>query len=169
MALQDLSLETIEDFLAQKRIALIGVSHKPGSFSLPVFQELIRRGYDVVPVNPHTAEFQGRRCFARVQEIQPPVQAALLMTSPEVTDTVVRDCAEAGISRVWMHRGAGQGAVSPQAVEFCRERGIRVVPGQCPLMFLPASGGIHRFHGFIRKLTGRYPKHVHALPGQKAA
>lgn len=169
MAPQNLSLETIEDFLAQKRIALIGASRKPGSFSVPMFRELTRRGYDIVPVNPNVTEFQGRRCFARVQDIQPPVQAALLLTSPEVTDTVVRDCAEAGVSRVWMHRAGGQGAVSPQAVDFCRERGIQVVPGQCPLMFLPDSGAVHRFHGFIRKLTGRYPKHAHALPGQNAA
>jgi len=169
MASQGSSLETIEDFLAQKRIALIGVSRKPGSFSVPVFQELCRRGYDVVPVNPNVSEFQGRRCFARVQDIQPPVQAALLLTSPDVTDTVVRDCAEAGIPRVWMHRAGGQGAVSPQAVEFCRQRGIRVVPGECPFMFLPQSAAFHRFHGFIRKLTGHYPKHAHAFTGQKAA
>ena len=169
MALQDLSLETIDDFLAQKRIALIGASRKPGSFSVPMFLELSRRGYDVVPVNPNISEIQGHRCFARVQDIQPPVKAALLMTSPEVTEMVVRDCAEAGIPRVWMHRGAGQGAVSPQAVEFCRERGIRLIAGQCPFMFLPESGAVHRFHGLIRKLTGRYPKHAHALPGQKAA
>ena len=169
MPSQDSSLEVIEDFLAQKRIALIGVSRKPGSFSVPVFQELSRRGYDVVPVNPNTSEFQGRRCFARVQDIQPPVQAALLMTPPDVTDTVVRDCADAGISRVWMHRAGGQGAVSPQAVEFCRQRDIRVVPGECPFMFLPRSAAFHRFHGFIRKLTGRYPKHAPVSPGQKAA
>ncbi|HXY25923.1 MAG TPA: CoA-binding protein [Candidatus Acidoferrum sp.] len=169
MASQDLSLETIEDFLAQQRIALIGVSRKLGSFSVPVFQELCRRGYDVVPVNPNTSEFQGLRCFARVQDIQPPVQAALLMTSPDATDKVVRDCAEAGISRVWMHRAGGQGAVSPQAVEFCRQHGIRVVPGECPFMFLPHSAAFHRLHGFIRKLTGHYPKHAHASPGQKAA
>jgi hypothetical protein len=36
-------------------------------------------------------------------------------------------------------------------------------------MFLPESGAVHRFHGFLRKLTGRYPKHAHAQPGQKAA
>ncbi|HTT33211.1 MAG TPA: CoA-binding protein [Methylomirabilota bacterium] len=169
MASHDSSLEIIEDFLAQKRIALIGVSRKPGSFSVPVFQEFCRRGYDVVPVNPNASEFQGRRCFARVQDVQPPVQAALLLTSPDVTDRVVRDCAEARILRVWMHRAGGQGAVSPQAVEFCRERGIRVVPGECPLMFLPRTAAFHRLHGFIRKLTGRYPKHAQALPGQKAA
>jgi predicted CoA-binding protein len=109
-------------------------------------------------VNPNTPEVLGRRWFARVQEIPSAVDAALLMTSPIVTEAVVRDCAEAGIRRVWMYRAGGEGAVSPQAVQFCRERGIEVIPGECPLMFLPDAAGIHRLHGFIRKITGRYPR-----------
>jgi len=162
MTAQSLSLETIQDFLAQKRIAMVGVSREPASFSAKVFEELCRRGYDVVPVNPGAKEILGRRCFARVQDIEPPVEAALLMTSPAVTNTVVSDCAEAGIHRVWMHRAGGEGAVSDQAVQFCQERGMRVVPGECPLMFLPESGTVHWLHGFIRRLTGRYPKHARA-------
>lgn len=161
MSAQDLSLDSIEDFLAQRRIAMVGISREPRSFSVQLFKELSRRGYDVVPVNPKTPDFQGRRCFAHVQDIEPPVEAALLMTSPEGTDAVVSDCAEAGIRRIWMYRAAGRGAVSDRAVQFCREHGIRVVAGECPLMFLPQSEGIHRLHGFLRRITGRYPKHVH--------
>lgn len=42
-----------------------------------------------------------------------------------------------------MYRTAGRGAVSPKAIQFCQQRGIQVVPGQCPLMFLPdAEPGI---------------------------
>lgn len=160
MAAQTLSLETIEDFLAQKRIALVGVSRNQATDSGKLFEELCRRGYDVVPVNPHTTEVQGQRCYARVQDIQPHVDAVLLMTPPEVTDTVVRDCAEAGIRRVWMYRATGKGSVSPKAIAFCQEHGIQVVPGECPFMFLPDAGGIHRFHGFFRKLTGRFPRPV---------
>ncbi|HLW86295.1 MAG TPA: CoA-binding protein [Candidatus Sulfotelmatobacter sp.] len=156
------SLEIIQDFLAQKRIAMAGISRDPASFSASLFKELCQRGYDVVSVNPNATEVQGRRCFARVQDIQPPVAGVLLMTSPEATENVVRDCAEANISRVWMYRAAGQGAVSVKAVDFCRERGIQVVPGQCPFMFLPKAGGIHRLHGFFRKVTGRYPHHAAA-------
>jgi predicted CoA-binding protein len=155
------SLETIEDFLAQKRIAMAGIPRDPKSFTANLFEELCRRGYDVVPVNPNTAEVQGRRCFARVQDIQPPVEAALLMTSPEATEEVVQDCAEAGIRRVWMYRAAGKGSVSAKAVAFCHEHGIEVVPGECPFMFLPETAGFHRFHGFIRKITGRYPRSAH--------
>ena len=161
MATQRASLETIEDFLAQKRIAMAGVSRDPASDSVKLFEELCRRGYDVVPVNPNTAEVQGRRCFARIQDIQPPVDAVLLMTSPEATETVVNDCAETGIRRVWMYRGMGKGSVSAKGVAFCQERGIQVVPGQCPFMFLPGAEGAHRLHGFIRKITGRYPRRTH--------
>ena len=152
------SLETIHEFLAQKRVAMIGVSREPHSFSVTLFQELLRCGYDPVPVNPHTPNVLGHPCFARVQDVTPPVKAALLITSPEVTETVVSDCARAGIRLVWMHRGVGAGAVSPKAVSFCHEQGIAVIAGECPLMFLSASGGVHRIHGFLRKITGRYPK-----------
>ncbi len=113
--------ETIEDFLAQKRIAMVGLSREGQDFSVNLFKELRRRGYDVVPVNPKMTELWGPQCFARVQDIQPPVDGALLMTSPSVTEAVVRDCAEAGIRRVWMYRAVGQGAVSDEAVDFCRD------------------------------------------------
>ena len=158
MTTQNVSLEAIDDFLAQKRIAMVGISREPSSFSVTLFEELCRRGYDVVPVNPKTPNVLGNLCFARVQDIQPPVAGALLMTSPDVTDKVVCDCAEAGIPRVWIYRAVGKGAVSKRAVAFCRERGIAVIPGQCPFMFLPDTAGFHRFHGFIRKVTGRYPQ-----------
>jgi predicted CoA-binding protein len=157
MAAQILALETITDFLSQKRIAMVGISREPNSFSVTLFEELCRRGYDMVPVNPNTPNVKGRHCFARLQDINPPVDAALLMTSPEMTDKVVSDCVEAGIHRVWMYRAAGKGAVSPQAIKFCQDRGIQVVPGQCPFMFLPGADAIHRIHGFFRKVTGRYP------------
>lgn len=157
MPVQPVSLETIEDFLAQKRIAIVGVSRDPKSFSANVFEEFCRRGYDTVPVNPNTDEIRGRKCFARVQDIEPPVQAVLLMTQPAATETVVKDCEAADVRRVWMHRGAGNGSVNEKAVGYCQAHGIQVVPGQCPFMFLPEAAGIHRFHGFVRKITGRYP------------
>lgn len=94
---QRASLELIEDFLAQKRIAIAGISRDPASDSARLFQELSRCGYDVVPVNPNTTEMHGRPCFPRVQDIRPSVHAVLIMTSPAVTEAVVNDCAEAGV------------------------------------------------------------------------
>ena len=165
MADQEVSLEIIDEFLAQKRVAVVGISRERKNFSVTMCEELCRRGYDVVPVNPNASEILGRPCFARVQDIQPPVEAALLMTSPEVTDAVVKDCAEAGIHRIWMYRATGKGAVSRPAVQFCRERGIQVVPGQCPFMFWRDAGAGHRLHGLFRKIAGRYPRRAHSSHG----
>jgi uncharacterized protein len=152
------SLDIITDFLAHKRMAMVGISRDPANLSVKLFQELTARGYEVAPVNPNLEQVGGCRCFGRVQDIEPPVEAVLLMTSPDVTETVVRDCADAGVRTIWMYRATGKGAVSSEAVKFCQEHGIRVVPGECPFMFLPGSAGVHRFHGFVRKITGRYPR-----------
>ena len=158
MTSQSASLQTIENFLAQKRIAMVGVSRNVASDSGRLFEELCRRGYDVVPVNPNMAEVHGRRCFGRVQDIQPPVEAVLVMTSPEVTEAVVKDCAQARVRWVWMYRGIGKGSVSTKALAFCHEQGMQVIPGECPFMFLPDTTGVHRVHGFMRKIAGRYPR-----------
>lgn len=79
------------------------------------------------------------------------------MTPPQVTDEVVRDCANAGISRVWMHRGQGAGAVSQAAVDFCGANAIQVVAGYCPYLFLPETGFLCRMHGWVTKIFGSYP------------
>jgi uncharacterized protein len=155
-----LSLELIQRFLAYRRIAMVGASRNPNHFSARLFQELRRRGFDVVPVNPHVEAIYGGECFARIQDICPPIEAALLMTSATATDAVVRDCAAAGVRIVWMYRARGQGAVSDPAIQFCRERGIDVIPGECPLMFLAETGTVHRLHGWVRKITRRYPRQL---------
>ncbi|HEX8924438.1 MAG TPA: CoA-binding protein [Terriglobales bacterium] len=147
----------ISKFLALPRFAVIGVSRNPKDFSRMMLHELLKRGYDAVPVNPALgSEVEGRKCYASVRDITPPVSAALIMTSAEMTDKLVAECAECDIDLVWMHRATGRGAVSDNAVAFCREHGIEVIPGECPFMFLPKNG-FHAIHGFIRKLTGSYP------------
>jgi predicted CoA-binding protein len=159
----------VVDFLARKRIAMVGVSRDPLDFTRGLFRELLRRGYDMVPVNPIGGSMEGLRCWQRVQDIVPPVEGALLMTPPDLTEQVVKDCAEAGITRVWMHRGIGPGAVSATAVAFCRVRGMSVVAGACPYMFLPRSGLVHRVHGFFsRGLYFARPAHAHADPARPA-
>jgi uncharacterized protein len=151
------TMESIQDFLGQKRLAVIGVSQQPRDFSRVLFRELRQRGYDAVPVNPGTNEIEGERCFPRVQDVEPAVGGALLMTNSKVTELVVRDCVEAGVKRIWLYRGGGGGAVTPEAVQLCEANGISVIPGECPFMFLPDSGWIHRFHGWVKKIAHTYP------------
>ena len=151
------SRATIDDFLAQKRIAFVGVSRQASDFSRMLWSELKRRGYDLIPVNPDAGEIDGIPCVPAVTAIQPRPDGALLMVPPQVTERVVRDCAEAGIGRVWMYRAGGDGAVSPAAIQFCVDNNISLVAGECPLMFLKGAG-FHSIHGWWRKITGTYPR-----------
>jgi uncharacterized protein len=151
------SIHDVQDFLALRRIAMVGVSRHAQDFSRALFREMCTRGYDMVPVNPATNEIEGRECFDNLQVAKPLVEGALIMTPSYETVRVVQDCIEAHISKVWIYRAGGQGAVSPEAIALCKQHGIQVVEGHCPFMFFPSTGFIHRAHGFLLKLGRRYP------------
>jgi predicted CoA-binding protein len=151
------SLEAARAFLAARRIAVVGVSRDEKDFSRAVFRELARRGLDVVPVNPALSEAEGRRAFARVGDVSPPADAALLLTPPARTEAVLRECAAAGIRRVWLHRGAGGGAATPEALAFCAAAGLEAVHGLCPFMALPGAAFPHRVHHFFRRMARAAP------------
>jgi uncharacterized protein len=148
----------ITEFLNQRRFAAIGLSRNPQDFTRSLVRAFQDRGYEVVPVNPAVTEIDGHPCFARVQDVEPRVSAALVLTATSASYQVVRDCADAGVTDVWLYRGGGVGAVSPEAVAFCRERGINAIVGECPFMFFPKTGLPHRVHGFVRKIMRTYPK-----------
>ncbi len=145
-------LPEVERFLDSKRIAFVGVSSKPDDFSRAVFRRFVSSGYEVIPVRPDGAEIDGRRSYAKVTDIPGGVDAAFVMTPPSATDLVVFECAKAAIHKVWLHRGAGHGAVSEAARGFCEQNGIDLVAGECPMMFLPDAELIHRVHGAVRTL-----------------
>ncbi len=151
-------LEQIQDFLDHKRVAVVGVSRQRGDFSRGLFREFMARGYDMVPVHPAAQEIEGRPCYQRLQDIQPPVDGVLIMTPPEVTAKLVNDCAQAGVKRVWMFRGVGRGAATANTVNACEDQGMSVIAGECPYMFFPRGGWVHRFHGLVRKIRGAYPE-----------
>jgi len=112
----------------------------------------------MVPVNRWAKEIEGRECLQSLRKAPTPVDGVLVMTPASETLEVVEDCADAGIQDVWLYRAGGKGAVSPEAIAFCEAKGIRVIEGHCPFMFLRGTAFPHRAHGFFLKLTRRYPK-----------
>ncbi len=147
--------DRITRFLAGKRLAIAGVSRNPHDFSRAVLGELRTKGYDVVAVHPAGGEIDGQPVYPRVTDIPEPVDGVILMTSPKVALQVARDCEQAGVSRIWFHRGVGEGAVSQEAIDFANAHGMEVVAGECPLMFL--GGSVHDVHRSLRRATGRLP------------
>ncbi|MDP3176387.1 MAG: CoA-binding protein [Spirochaetaceae bacterium] len=152
--------ERIEDFLAQKKVAVVGASRDPGKMGHAMVKELAFKGYEVYPVNPAGGEIAGRKCTPRVGDLPKDVTAAILMVKAEAAPGLVAECAAAGIRKIWLHQGAGgMGSSTPEALAACGRAGIEPVHGLCPLMFYPPAG-IHRVHYFFRKLSGGVPKEL---------
>jgi len=149
------------EFLAQKRVAVTGVSRNPGGHgSNAVYQRLRQRGYQVFAVNPNADQVEGDRCFHDLKSIPGGVDAVVIATKPETAEATVRECADLGIKHVWMHRAFGDGSVSNAAAAWGREHGIRVIDGGCPLMFGPTADPGHKLMRMVLTFTGKVPRQV---------
>jgi predicted CoA-binding protein len=162
---KEVPMTTIKDaaseFLAHKRVAVTGVSRTPGSHgSNVVYKRLRDRGYDVFAVNPNADSVEGDRAYHDLRSIPGGVEAVVIATRPEIAEESMRECAELGIRRVWMHRGPGAGSVSGTATAYGREQGITVIDGGCPCMFGPTADPGHKAMRVLFTLTGNVPKRI---------
>ncbi|HEY5662588.1 MAG TPA: CoA-binding protein [Ilumatobacter sp.] len=149
------------DFLANRRIAVTGVSRSPnGHGGNAVYQRLRSRGFDVFAVNPHADEVEGDTCYRDVASIPGGVDAVVIATRPEHATATMTECVELGIGHVWMHRGPGPGSVSADAAAHGRRHGITVIDGGCPLMFDPAADFGHQCMKAMLTLARRVPRTV---------
>jgi predicted CoA-binding protein len=148
----------IEHFLSARRIAVIGPSRKRMEYSRMLFRELLKQGYDAIPVHPEAEELDGRKCFKNIQDIQPPPERALILLPVEKTEQAVLDCAAAGVKDIWLHHHVAGGVSDTRAIFRAEEKGLNLITGYCMFMFLPKSPLFHKFHGGVMKLFGIYPK-----------
>jgi predicted CoA-binding protein len=148
-------------FLAGRRIAVTGVSRHPERHGANVVYRRLRdRGYDVYPVNPNADEVEGDPAYHALADVPPPLDGVVIATRPEAAEATMRECADLGITRVWMHRGPGRGSVSPEAAEWGRAHGITVIDGGCPCMYGPTADAGHKVMRAVLTLTGNVPRRV---------
>ena len=146
----------VKDFLAQKKIAVVGVSDKRETGCNSNYLKFKNAGYQVYAVNPHISMYAGAPCYPDLKSIPEKPDAVFIFANPKVTDIIVRQCVELGIKHVWMHcmmgtkpgLAASVTSVSRDAVEMCRANGIAVIPGTCPNQFLNPDFG----HGAMRRM-----------------
>jgi hypothetical protein len=152
--------EMVDDFLAQKRIAVVGVSRGTESPANGIYKKLRDTGYTVYPINPNAQTLEGDPAYPDVKSTPYKPDGVVIVTRPEETDKVVRDCAEAGIQRVWIHCSlVGHGSsASETAVQFCHENNITVIPSGCPFMYCKPVDPFHAGMRWFMRVTGKLPQ-----------
>jgi predicted CoA-binding protein len=150
--------DAAREFLSSARIAVAGVSRDRNQAANGIYRTLKAKGYSVVATNPKTDRVEGDACYPDLKSVPGGVEAVLIATPPDAAPTLIQECRELGIRRVWMHRSIGRGSVSHEAVRMCRESGIRVIAGACPLMYCESADVAHRCMRAILGWFGRLPK-----------
>jgi len=164
--------DLVREFLALKRIAVVGVSDGRETGSNTCFRRFKEAGHEVYPVNPHIGAFDGDRCYPDLKSIPVVPEGVFILASPKVADAIVDQCIELGIKYVWMHcmmgtkpgLASGMTSVSPEAVRKCRENGVTVIPGSCPNQFLHPDFGhsmmrvLWRTLGFLKVVGAAEPR-----------
>ncbi|MEA2292098.1 MAG: uncharacterized protein QOF17_1118 [Solirubrobacteraceae bacterium] len=154
--------EAAEEFLAQPRIAVAGVSRDSKQPANLIYRRLRDSGHEVFAVNPHADEVEGARSYPSVTAIPGAVDGVVVVTPADVSEGIVADCVEAGVPRVWLHRGLGPGSSSEAAVALGRANGLSVIPGGCPNMFGATADPGHRCILALLHVTGKLPRPIAA-------
>ena len=147
------TLKQINGFFESQPIALVGASRNPKKFGYTVFKELKEKGMKIIPVNPQADEILGEKSYPNVKMLPAEVQSIIVLTKKDQTASVIRDAKEKGIKQIWIQ----QMADTKEALDELKDSGINFISGECILMhYKPHS--IHKFHGSLKKLIGRFPK-----------
>ena len=122
--------DLIKDFLNQRRFAVVGSFRNESKYAYQILKMLKSKGHEVYPVNPRLKVVEGLTCYSNVKDIPVVCDVADIVTPPEVTKKVVKDCKEKGITRVWFQPGAE----SDDVIKFCKENNIQLVYNVCVML-----------------------------------
>jgi len=101
-------------------VVVIGASADRRKFGNKAVRAFLKRGYRVIPVNPHETEIEGLTAYASVLDVPGEVDVASLYVPASIGRAVVEDLARKGIREVWLNPGAA----SPTLIEEVRALGL---------------------------------------------
>jgi predicted CoA-binding protein len=145
--------QAIEAFLNAKTYALVGVSRDNKKFSNTVFRELLKKNWNVIPVNPVVDSIEGHKCYKSLSDVPVQIDAVISMAPKDKTDEITAQVVKGNIKLFWIH----QKLDTPESLSLCEANNITCITGECILMFADPVGSFHKFHRWIKKVFGSYP------------
>jgi|DewCreStandDraft_4_1066084.scaffolds.fasta_scaffold00138_113 predicted CoA-binding protein len=148
-----LTLKQINEFLNQRKYAIVGVSANKNKFGNTLYKEAIAKNMDIIPIHPHLDSIEGKKCYSKLSDLEG-IEAIIISVSPKNTVSIVNQAIDYGIKHIWLQ----QGAETKEAIDLCEKNNINVIYQRCLLMFINGDTMPHKIHRFFSKLFGKYPK-----------
>ena len=122
--------ELIDEFMSQKRFAVVGATDNPEKYGNQIVKNLKSRGYEVYPVNPKLKEVEGLECFSSIADLPCEVDVIDFVVPPGVTEEILKQCKELKLNRIWLQPGSE----SETAISYCNENNLKVVHSVCVML-----------------------------------
>lgn len=112
-----------------RTIAVVGLSSNPARPSFGVASYLQQQGYRILPVNPTEQEVLGERAYARLDDIQEPVDIVDVFRRSEFVPEIAAAAIRIKAPVLWLQ----EGVVHPEAEQQARNAGLLVISDRCLL------------------------------------
>ncbi len=121
-------MRTAEQILAESTtIAVVGASRHEDKVANTVPRQIMRHGWNVVPVNPFADELWGVRCYHSLADIPFPVDLVNVFRPSADTPEIARQAVAIGAKALWLQ----QDIVSAEAREIAEAGGLDYVEDHC--------------------------------------
>lgn len=151
--------QAASDFLKQKVIAVFGLSTGDDDTAKSIYEKLEESGYTAVGINPSRDIVKDIHCFPDLESVPMQVEAAVVVTNPKHLSGIVEQAVTANVKWLWLHKSFGN-SVDPDSVTIGRQKGLTIIDGACPMMFLEPVDGAHRCLKVFLNWFGRFPKQI---------
>lgn len=123
----------LERFFAAGSFAVVGASDDASKYGNKVYRCYLDHKMKAFPVNPNAKTVMGNTAYPSLLQLPEPVDSVSIITPPAVTEKVVEDAIQCGVTNLWMQPGAE----NEKAIAKAEEHGLQVIHGgPCILVVL---------------------------------
>ena len=120
--------DEISDILKNyKRVAVIGMSKNPEKDAYRIPEFLMKKGFEVIPVNPTADEILGKKSYKKLTDVPGEVDIVDVFRPSEDVPNYVEDVIKVKPKVFWEQLGIHH----PEAEEKIAAAGIKVVYNRC--------------------------------------
>jgi predicted CoA-binding protein len=151
-------LEKIRDFTAQRSIAVTGVSSTQPDAANAVFKKLKNANYQVHAINPKAASVENDKAYPNLTAVGVKIDGVVIASPPSSARSIIEECIELGIKRIWFHSSVNQGSLDQNAADYAEKNGMEVIRTGCPMMYIEPVDFPHKCIKWVLNLTGKVPR-----------
>ena len=120
--------DQIDQMLALKTWAVVGLSNNPDRAAFGVAKLLIEKGHTVIPAHPKAESVHGQTGYAKLSDIPGPVDVVDIFVNSDLAGGVVNEAIEIGAKGVWLQLDV----IDEGAVTRAKDAGLLAVMNHCP-------------------------------------